>query len=168
MWKKPDAFCQKEVIERQKVASAREYGHDYHVLHDATPKGIYKRDPHFLIVPAGNEGHCDGVNFPVPKSFGMLTIAQKVMRMLEKNQYHLHNVLLERTGKLASVKHKHVHVIARHLIPEWPTTSKIQKVSNFFETFKNFLRQLLPSSLSTEELKYRIKLFSEQLKPMFE
>jgi diadenosine tetraphosphate (Ap4A) HIT family hydrolase len=143
---KPDAFCKPNVIESQKIADLTSSVDSYYLLYDKRPKGASKDDPHFLMVPKGEGGHCDGSEVPEDKRFDMLLTVQKAMNIfLEEGFSTL--LYLERNGsQLQGVKHKHSHVQG---IKEFP--------KSFFAKLMVLIRQIFPSALSEQDLKNRIQ-----------
>lgn len=146
---KPDAFCRREVIDNQKIATVW----DYDILHDNRPRGATKDDPHLLIVPPGTNGHVDGAGVPPIQRENMFKIAQKTMQvLLEQNKFSTF-LLLERNGaQLRGVPHQHMHVIG---IQQFPAT--------LLEKVKVIFRQvwvMIAPPLSVEELKARIAAFN--------
>jgi hypothetical protein len=73
----PDAFCRSEVIEKQRVKQLS-FGDNntYDVLYDNRPRGVTAKDPHLLIVPQSDNGHCDGSQVSKEKRFHMLKIIE--------------------------------------------------------------------------------------------
>ena len=163
---KPDAFCRDSVIEEQKIKDLAlsdiphlgESGDDdyhaffivsgYHLLHDNRPKGASSTDPHFLIVPKGDSGHCDGSQVSQDKRYHMLRIAQQAMLVFVKEKYSTF-LFLERNGEeLQGVQHKHCHVIG---IQDFPVS--------FLDKLRVLMRQVYTPILSN--LKDRIPHYQE-------
>lgn len=145
---KADAFCRSSVIEGQKIADLSLDDQNYYLLHDKWPKGRSTQDPHFLIVPEGDSGHCDGSKFSEEKRMHMLKIAQKTMQILLQEGYST-LLFLERNGeKLQGVQHKHCHTIG---IQSFPQT--------FFQKVKAMVHQLYTPALS--DLQGRIRHYQQ-------
>ena len=106
------------MIESQRIVDLSFGDERYHLLHDKNPKGATKEDPHFLIVPEGDSGHCDGSQASLQKRLDMLKTAQKAMQFLQDEGFAT-LLYLERNGPhLQGVKHKHTHVQGIKAFPE--------------------------------------------------
>lgn len=149
--RKIDAFCRPEVIEKQKITDIPTGNGNIHLLHDNRPKGATSTDPHLLIIPEGNSGHCDGSGVPVEKRFQMLKIVQKAMEIFQKLGFRTF-LYLERNGEnLQGVKHKHSHVQG---IQQFPRT--------FFAKILVLLRLLYTPALSSKALTAAITRYQNQ------
>lgn len=132
---KPDPFCRESVIKEQCVRTISykdpNQQDDYHILYDKYPKGNSSSDPHFLAIPDGDAGHCEGSKISEERRFRLLTIAQSMMKILLGEQKFPTLLLLERNGeKLQGVRHKSVHVLG---IEHFPST--------FWERIQSLFRQ---------------------------
>jgi len=146
---KPDAFCRDAVIEEQRIAELSFDDETYYLLHDKWPKGRTVLDPHLLIIPTGDSGHCDGSQVSQDKRFHMLQTAQKVMRILLDEEHFSTLLFREFNGeKLQSVLHKHFHVIG---VEHFPDT--------FLEKILAMMRQLYATALP--DLKGRIEHYQK-------
>lgn len=144
---KPDAFCRSNVIEEQRITDLSLDNQSYHILHDKWPKGASATDPHLLIVPEGDSGHCDGMQVSQDKRFNMLKIAQKAMQIFLTEKFST-LLFLERNGKkLQGVQHKHCHVIG---IKDFP--------NNFLDKLLVLIRQICTPALVN--LKDRVQHYS--------
>lgn len=127
------------------------FGTDYyHILHDNRPKGATAQDPHLLIVPKGNSGHCDGSKIPSGKRFHLFKIAQTAMKVLQGAGYST-LLYLERNGtKLQGVQHKTGHVMGIRQFPK-----------SLLAKLWALMRQAYPSTLSAQNLKERIRHYQQ-------
>lgn len=147
---KPDAFCRPAVIEAQNIHEFSIDDETYNLLHDKWPKGAAAQDPHFLIVPKDESGHCDGSHVSQEKRFHMLKIARKLMQILLQENKFSTFLFIERNGKeLQGVQHKHAHVIG---IEHFPTS--------FLDKIKTLFRQVFAPVLSN--LADRIHHYQQQ------
>jgi diadenosine tetraphosphate (Ap4A) HIT family hydrolase len=149
---KLDPFCRPDVIEKQHITDFSFDENHYLLMHDNRPKGASVDDPHFLIIPEGNSGHCDGSRVSQKMRMDMFKIAQKAMEVLLQEKGESATLLfLERNGKeLQGVQHKHEHVIGTANFP-----------ISILEKTRVFLRQLYPSSLSQSTLDNKRSHFLE-------
>lgn len=147
---KPDPFCRPEVIENQKIIDLKFGKQHYHLLHDNRPRGNHIQDPHFLVIPAGDQGHCDGSQVLSTNRLNMLKIVQKSMQIFRDEGYST-SLYLERNGsQLQGIQHKSNHILG---IREFP--------KSFFAKFKALILQIYIPVLSQQDLKERIQHYQQ-------
>jgi len=145
-----DAFCRLAVIEAQKIAEIEFDRERYYLLHDKQPKGASINDPHLLILPAGDSGHCDGSQVSQDRRLHMLKIAQQVMRFLRATGYPT-LLFLERNGeKLQSVQHKHINILGIQKFPK-----------DFVDKVWVLMRLTFPFASTYSALKGRIQEYQQ-------
>jgi hypothetical protein len=143
----PDPFCKKTVVEKQKIVDLTIDNQRFYLLHDHRPKGAEKNDPHFLIVPQGDQGHCDGSKVPISLRLSMLKCVQAAMRIYKNEKLYKTLLYLERNGEqLQGVNHKHSHVQAIREFPE-----------SLYAKFRVIMRQFFSPTLSQHNLESRIR-----------
>lgn len=150
--KSTDPFCNQEVIERQEIDEVTTEDNLFtcRVLHDNTPKGVSKQDPHLLIVPKGGLGHVDGSKVRLPIRLQMVQLVRDSFKIFIKEKFN-HFFYLERIGPhLQGVHHKHSHAVG---IKHFPDT--------FFAKIMLLIRLAWPSQLSSQELKEKVKHYQE-------
>lgn len=140
-----DVFCNPSLIQRQLIANISMENKTYHLLYHNRPKGRTSEDPHLLVIPKGEEGHCHKANQLTKQRFHMLLIIQKALDVLLKEGNKTVLYLERNGGKLQGVLHKHAHAIGIRSFPQ-----------TFFEKIKALLRLLWPASLPAHVLKERV------------
>lgn len=142
-----DPFFRDEVIKRQWIKTYEEPSSKIDLLYDYKPL----THDHLLIVPSKEEGHCDGSQVSLEKRVHMLKVARRVTEVLEK-QGNEKILFIERNGKLASVPHKHAHVIGIKKIPK----TICEKISFVFSSIR--FRQLNDKALEKQITKWQKEL----------
>ncbi len=146
-----DAFCRRDVIEKQKITDLTIGKYNYHLLYDYRPKGKTSQDPHLLVIPEGESGHNDGARVKSKMRLHLFKITQHAMKIFQHEGYST-ILFLERNGsKLQGVSHKSVNVIG---IDSFPNT--------LFEKIWAIIRQLFAPALSAQALKSHIEHYQKQ------
>lgn len=147
----PDAFCNPEVIQRQRVYE----GKTINVLYNYAPIGLGKRKLHFLIVPkAHRTGFSDLTEAEYAES---MKISGKLVDHYKKEGYST-AYLFDKTGVEAgqTVPHWHQHVVF--------TANKTEELLGKLKIFKNMLFGSSP--LPKTELEAQVHALRTELAPV--
>lgn len=148
---KPDAFCNPEVIQKQRVFE----GKHINVLYNYAPIAIDENKLHFMMVP--KEHHEKFTDLTREEYLEVSELEQKLARYYGDKGYHT-TYMFNKTGAEAgqTVPHWHQHLIF--------TATKTQELYGKLIVLKNMIFGSSP--LPKAELNERVRSLKEELHPV--
>lgn len=145
-----DAFCKKEVIDKQQVWE----GHTFRILYNYAPIGFGGEKLHFLVVPKEHKERLTDLS--EEEFIEASSISQKLIEKISEERSVKDVYSFLKVGKDAgqTVRHLHFHLVF--------STNKIQDLMGKLTVFKNFF--LSPSPMKDAALKAKVESLREELK----